>query len=140
MGPKVAAWFSEQARQHGAFEVVDIDLAEVGLPLYDEPNHPRMRKYVHAHTQRWSALIDAADAVVFVVPEYNHAAPPTLMLKCAEAGSLDTPSAQATPAAASRSCSACRRRHKADSNCASLSGGAFGRNRHAKDEGASLSG
>jgi NAD(P)H-dependent FMN reductase len=34
---------------------------------------------VHDHTKRWSAKIDAADAFVFVTPEYNHAAPPQLI-------------------------------------------------------------
>ena len=27
--------------------VVVVDLAEVGLPLLDEPNHPRLRQYTH---------------------------------------------------------------------------------------------
>lgn len=40
--PAFAQWFSTAARQHGGFEVVDIDLAEVGLPVLDEPNHPRL--------------------------------------------------------------------------------------------------
>jgi NAD(P)H-dependent FMN reductase len=38
----------------------------------DEPNHPRLRRYVHEHTKAWSATVDRADAVVFVMPEYNH--------------------------------------------------------------------
>lgn len=28
---------------------------------------------MHEHTKRWSAIVDAADTVVFVVPEYNYA-------------------------------------------------------------------
>jgi NAD(P)H-dependent FMN reductase len=38
----------------------------------DEPKHPRLRQYVHQHTRDWSAKVDAADAFVFVMPEYNH--------------------------------------------------------------------
>ena len=71
-GPLVAAWFMEQARANGSFEVELVDLAEVGLPLFDEPRHPRLRQYAHEHTNRWSAIVDRADAYVFVTPEYNH--------------------------------------------------------------------
>lgn len=72
VGLPVARWFAEHARRHGAFEVRLVDLAEVGLPLYDEPKHPRFRQYEHEHTKRWSALVEQADAFVFVTPEYNH--------------------------------------------------------------------
>lgn len=67
----VATWVQERARAHGAFEVALSDLAEVGLPFFDEPEDPRTGRYVHEHTRRWSAQVTAADAVVFVVPEYN---------------------------------------------------------------------
>lgn len=78
-GPAVAAWFEQQARAHGAFEVEVVDLAEVGLPLFDEPDHPRLRKYQHDHTKRWSAIVERGDAYVFVTPEYNFAAPAGLV-------------------------------------------------------------
>ena len=78
-GPLVAAWFMEQARRHGGFDVELVDLAEVGLPLMDEPRHPRLRQYEHEHTRRWSATVDRADAFVFVTPEYNHGTPPALV-------------------------------------------------------------
>jgi NAD(P)H-dependent FMN reductase len=38
----------------------------------NETNHPRLREYEHQHTKDWSARVEAADAVVFVHPEYNH--------------------------------------------------------------------
>jgi NAD(P)H-dependent FMN reductase len=72
VGPLIAQWFAERAREHNGFEVQVIDLAEVGLPLLDEPNHPAQREYVHEHTLKWSATVDAADAFVFVMPEYNY--------------------------------------------------------------------
>jgi NAD(P)H-dependent FMN reductase len=78
-GPLVAAWFERQARQHGHFEIEMVDLAEVNLPLMDEPEHPRLRRYQHEHTKAWSATISRADAFVFVTPEYNFSAPPSLM-------------------------------------------------------------
>jgi NAD(P)H-dependent FMN reductase len=79
VGPSVAAWFLDLAQSHGGFEVVPVDLAEVGLPMYDEPEHPAKRKYQHAHTRRWSESVAAADAFVFVTPEYNYGPPPPLV-------------------------------------------------------------
>ncbi len=38
----------------------------------DEPNHPRLRQYTHQHTKDWSVRVAAADAFVFVMPEYNY--------------------------------------------------------------------
>jgi NAD(P)H-dependent FMN reductase len=72
VGLPVAEWFAERARAHGGFEIEVADLAEIGLPFMDEPNHPRLRRYEHQHTKDWSATVDAADAFVFVTPEYNH--------------------------------------------------------------------
>jgi NAD(P)H-dependent FMN reductase len=72
VGLPVADWFAARAKAHGAFEVDFVDLAELGLPFMDEPNHPRLRRYEHQHTKDWSARVDAADAFVFVHPEYNH--------------------------------------------------------------------
>src|SRR5581483_429590 len=37
----------------------------------DEPKHPRFREYMHDHTRAWSEIVDASDAFVFVMPEYN---------------------------------------------------------------------
>jgi NAD(P)H-dependent FMN reductase len=77
-GPAVASWFLERAQAHGQFELELVDLQAVGLPVYDEPNHPRLKQYEHEHTKRWSAIVDRADAFVFVTPEYNFSAPPSL--------------------------------------------------------------
>jgi len=46
--------------------------------MLDEPRHPRFRQYEHDHTKAWSARVDAADAFVFVTPEYNHGYPASL--------------------------------------------------------------
>ena len=72
VGLPVADWFAARARDHGAFELDVVDLAELGLPFMDEPNHPRLRRYEHQHTKEWSARVDAADAFALVTPEYNH--------------------------------------------------------------------
>lgn len=78
-GPRVAEWFLAEARAHGGFEVESVDLAEVALPLFDEPRHPRLRQYAHEHTKRWSATVERADAFVFVQPEYNFGPSPSLL-------------------------------------------------------------
>lgn len=70
-GPAVAHWIVEAAKAHGAFDVELLDLAEFKLPFMDEPNHPRLKQYTHAHTKAWSATIESADAFIFVMPEYN---------------------------------------------------------------------
>lgn len=79
VGIHVARWMQAVAEGHGAFDSRLVDLAEVGLPLYDEPRHPSLRDYAHEHTRRWSAIVDAADAYVFVTPEYNHSPTPALI-------------------------------------------------------------
>lgn len=78
VGLPVANWFIERAIEHGAFELEVVDLAELALPLLDEPKHPRLRQYTNDHTFAWSATVDAADAVVFVTSEYNHGYPAPL--------------------------------------------------------------
>jgi NAD(P)H-dependent FMN reductase len=78
-GPLIAGWFHDRARDHGGFETRLVDLAELDLPLFDEPNHPRLGTYERDHTRAWSAIAAAADAFVFVTPEYNFSAPPSLI-------------------------------------------------------------
>lgn len=70
-GSAVADWFAGCARVHGGFDVEIADLADIALPLLNEPNDSARDDYVHEHTKRWSATVDAADAVVLVMPEYN---------------------------------------------------------------------
>ena len=79
LGPHVAGWFFEQARAHAKFEVELVDLADVDLPLLDEPKHPRFADYQHEHTKRWSGIVSRADAFVFVTPEYDYGAPAALV-------------------------------------------------------------
>jgi NAD(P)H-dependent FMN reductase len=72
VGLPIAEWFRGRVETHGQFEVDFADLAEIALPFMDEPNHPRLQRYEHQHTKDWSARVAAADAFVFVLPEYNH--------------------------------------------------------------------
>ncbi|HYW90888.1 MAG TPA: NAD(P)H-dependent oxidoreductase [Gammaproteobacteria bacterium] len=77
-GPAVSTWFEGVARGHGEFDCGVLDLAEVGLPLLDEPEHPSLRNYHKAHTRAWSEMVNEADAFVFVLPEYNHGYPASI--------------------------------------------------------------
>lgn len=79
VGAAVGTWFAGAARKHGGFEVHVSDLVDFNLPIFDEPHHPRLQQYEHEHTKRWSADVDAADAYVFVVPEYNYGPTPALL-------------------------------------------------------------
>ena len=77
-GLPVAQWFFELARQHGTFDTRFVDLREINLPVFDEPNHPRLQRYEFEHTKAWSRIVAEADAFVFVTPEYNFGTPPAL--------------------------------------------------------------
>jgi len=68
----ISLWFAERARAHGGFDVQVADLAELDLPLMNEPMHPLFQQYSHDHTKEWSTLVAGSDAFVFVSPEYNH--------------------------------------------------------------------
>jgi NAD(P)H-dependent FMN reductase len=59
VGPAVADWIIDRARARGDFEVVVTDL-------------PGLHQYVHQHTKDWSAIVEASDAFIFVIPEYNY--------------------------------------------------------------------
>lgn len=79
IGPAVGAWFHAFAEAQGLFDCSLVDLADFSLPVYDEPNHPRKQDYVHEHTRAWSRSVAAADAYVFVTPEYNYSPAPSLV-------------------------------------------------------------
>lgn len=72
VGLSVGEWFVARAEAHAGFAVDVADLAAIALPMMDEPNHPRLHRYAQPHTVAWSERVEAADAFVFVMPEYNH--------------------------------------------------------------------
>jgi NAD(P)H-dependent FMN reductase len=81
VGPAVTKWFIDYAKANfgDTFDVVDADLATFALPVFDEPKHPRLGEYEHEHTKKWSAAVAAADAFVFVTPEYNYGPVPAFV-------------------------------------------------------------
>lgn len=72
VGLPVAKWFRGVAEATDTFDVELVDLAEVDLPLFDEPNHPITQDYTHPHTVAWAETIARGDAFAIVHPEYNH--------------------------------------------------------------------
>jgi NAD(P)H-dependent FMN reductase len=77
-GISIAEWVKDAVGNDQRFQTEFIDLKEENLPFMDEPNHPRLKNYVHEHTKKWSAKIDDADAFIFVTPEYNYGYPGVL--------------------------------------------------------------
>jgi NAD(P)H-dependent FMN reductase len=78
VGRSVADWFAARAIADGRFTVNLVDLAELALPMLDEPVPALLRRYTKEHTREWSAVVDAADAIVIVTPEYNYGYPAAL--------------------------------------------------------------
>lgn len=79
LGPAAARWFQDHAGRDGRFDVDLVDVHDFDLPVYDEPYHPLMQNYQHEHTKQWSTRIAAADAYVFVTPEYNYGPTPAFV-------------------------------------------------------------
>lgn len=73
-----AQWIYEIAKKRDDMTVEFIDLAEVNLPLLDEPVPPSVHKYSKDHTKKWSETINSGDGFIFVTPEYNHSYSPVL--------------------------------------------------------------
>jgi len=78
IGLPIARWVESAVAEAGEFDIDFVDLAELNLPFMDEPNHPAKRQYTKPHTIAWSERVDAADAFIFVTPEYNHSFSPAL--------------------------------------------------------------
>lgn len=74
----IGRWAEETARADERIQVDVADLAEIDLPLMNEANHPRMGQYEFEHTRAWADRVAAADAFVFISPEYNHSYSPAL--------------------------------------------------------------
>lgn len=78
VGRQLADQIVELARLRSEADIALIDLAEVNLPLLDEPQMPSRGDYAHGHTRAWKRTIDALDAVIVVSPQYNGGYPAAL--------------------------------------------------------------
>lgn len=72
VGGAIGEWITQEAINHGGFDVRVSDLREMNLPLMDEPHHPSQQNYTKDYTKAWSADVASSDAFIFVMPEYNH--------------------------------------------------------------------
>ena len=71
-GEPIARWVAATAAAREDLEVELVDLKDVNLPLLDEPRQPVEGHFTHEHSRRWAERVAPSDAVIFVVPEYNH--------------------------------------------------------------------
>lgn len=78
VGGAVGEWARDAALADERFDVDYVDLRELALPLMDEEAHPRLRRYTQQHTISWSERVDAADAFLFITPEYNYSYAPAV--------------------------------------------------------------
>ncbi len=80
--PQVAEWVAKIGRETIAGDIEVVDLKNWPLPMDDEPGIPAgvpvLGDYQHAHTHAWSGKIAAANAFVFVSPQYNWGYPAPL--------------------------------------------------------------
>jgi len=78
VGRGIADWFLEQVKDIPQIEFELLDLAEINLPLVDEPKSAMMGQYQNEHTKKWSQTIAPLDGYVWVTAEYNHGYPAPL--------------------------------------------------------------
>lgn len=70
----VAKWVAAEAANLPNANVEIVDLADFGLPFFDEAISPRYNpdRKPAPEVQKWLDKIAEADAYVYVTPEYNH--------------------------------------------------------------------
>ncbi|MGC0055353.1 NADPH-dependent FMN reductase [Brucella pituitosa] len=71
IAPTIGKWFLGQVKDRPEFEVDYIDLADINLPAV-------LPEKLDDDLKAYTARLDAADAFVMVVPEYNHSYPASL--------------------------------------------------------------
>lgn len=71
---KVVTTIIDTLAKRNTHEVTVANLAEMNLPYFDADMSPSQEAYKipHQSVQAWSDKVKAADAVIFVMPEYNH--------------------------------------------------------------------
>ena len=72
---KPAQWILQHLRNRTEIEARLLDLRDFPMPFFDQPMPPALPgrpPYEHEVVKKWTAQIAAADAFVFVTPEYNY--------------------------------------------------------------------
>ena len=79
IGLDIANWVTSELKKDSSNTYEIVDLREINLPLFNEPQSPRLAtEYKHDHTVAWSNTVKSFDAFVFVTPEYNYTLPASL--------------------------------------------------------------
>ncbi len=78
-GESIAKWYLDQVKDIDDIKFEIVDLVKVNLPLLDEAIPASQVNYQNDHTKKWAETISSFDAFVWVTPEYNHAAPASLL-------------------------------------------------------------
>ncbi len=74
----VADWYMNAIKDVPGIETERIEVADLSLPLFDEPQSPSTGVYQNQHSKKWSERIAPFDAYVWVTAEYNHSVPASL--------------------------------------------------------------
>jgi len=74
---KIVPIVASELEKQGA-QVSVADLKVLNLPFYDDPHSSTSPDFapVHENVKQWTTLVDEADGVVLVTPEYNHTMTP----------------------------------------------------------------
>lgn len=77
---RLAKWVAAGAASREGVAVDLIDLRDFPMPLFNEPASPRynQNRQIDPMAKQWLERLQAADAYVFVTPEYNHSIPGAL--------------------------------------------------------------
>ena len=78
VGGQIGKWVLANLPKSPGIDYELVDLAEVNLPLLDEPVMPSLNQYHHEHTKVWSRKISEASGYIFLTPEYNAGYPASL--------------------------------------------------------------
>ena len=80
-GEKVTNWFVDQVEKDGRFTPDVVDLKELNLS-YELPEKlagsVQNSEYDNEEDVKWAKHVNKTDAVVFVMPEYNHGYPASI--------------------------------------------------------------
>lgn len=71
---KVLQYVQDDIAQREGMTATVADLKEVNLPFFDNDQSPLSPTYVitDPNVAAWSQMVQAADSVLFITPEYNH--------------------------------------------------------------------
>ena len=71
---KVLGYVQDELKNHDDITTTVADLKEINLPFFDNAISPQNPDYAptDANVIAWAKMVDAADSVILITPEYNH--------------------------------------------------------------------